>query len=239
MLLSTVAFPPAKTTISWELTREKQLQRIPLEGNQEVCPPTSSLTQLSANNSRFPSSSLERTNCLSIHPRCTYFFFQTSSNCLRTSSTQTLFKKSFLYCHHHHNKYAQQHFVCIYSPAHMNHKIHGVIWELPLGLQKLACVPERFLSGLLSLPFSKHSNNNNNKKNSHVHLLVQRSSTEQLGTAAAAAGDGSEMQRGSCEMPSLLRLPKLLGGPKTGCSLPAGCDIALARIFGLRKKVAS
>lgn len=164
MLLSTVAFPPAKTTISWELTREKQLQRIPLEGNQEVCPPTSSLTQLSANNSRFPSSSLERTNCLSIHPRCTYFFFQTSSNCLRTSSTQTLFKKSFLYCHHHHNKYAQQHFVCIYSPAHMNHKIHGVIWELPLGLQKLACVPERLLSGLLSLPFSKHSNNNNNKK---------------------------------------------------------------------------
>jgi len=77
------------------------------------------------------------------------------------------------------------------------------------------------------------------KKNSHVHLLVQRSNTEQLGTAAAAAGDGSEMQRGSCEMPSLLRLPKLLGGPKTGCSLPAGCDIALARIFGLRKKVAS
>lgn len=170
MLLSTVAFPPAKTTISWELTREKQLQRIPLEGNQEVCPPTSSLTQLSANNSRFPSSSLERTNCLSIHPRCTYFFFQTSSNCLRTSSTQTLFKKSFLYCHHHHNKYAQQHFVCIYSPAHMNHRIHEVIWELPLGLQKLACVPERLLSGLLSLPFSKHSNNNKKKNQPRASL---------------------------------------------------------------------
>lgn len=41
----------------------------------------------------------------------------------------------------------------------------------------------------------------------------------------------------SCEMPPLLCLLRLAGGPKTGCCLPVGCDPAPAHIFILTKQI--